>query len=76
MDRIYTDFLTTDGSLLLGAGSVFSVAGNYFSFNRSANGALADARALRQDFAMVGQDVRDVAESARKSSTAQLPLAL
>lgn len=76
MERYYTDFLTSDGTFLLGAATVFSLAGNTFLYNRSASTALADARAIRQDFAMVGQDIRDVSANLEKQQEKQLPLAL
>jgi hypothetical protein len=76
MDRSYTDFLTPDGTFLLGAATVFSLGGNTFFYNQSANPTLADARAIRQDFAMIGQDIRDVAASLQKQSELQLPLDL
>ena len=44
---------------------MFNVAGKYFSYNRSANDQVADARAIRQDFIMIGQDIRDVAAAIR-----------
>lgn len=67
MNGFYTDFLAPSGSILIGAGAAFNISGEYFSYNRSANGELADARAIRQDFAMVGQDIARelVTESAK-----------
>lgn len=56
--KFRTDFLTSRGSLLIGAGSVFNLAGSYFMFNNSNSGAEADARALECDWGMVGQDLQ------------------
>jgi hypothetical protein len=61
MDRVYTDFLFPDVGFLVGAASIFSLGGYPVACNRSGNPTLADARALRQDFAMIGQDIKDVA---------------
>jgi hypothetical protein len=71
MNAFYTDFLAPSGSFLIGAGAAFNISGEYFSLNRSANRELADARAIRQDFAVVGQDIAHVlvTESAKLPST-------
>ena len=76
MERFYTDFLVADSSFLIGAGSIFNIGGNYCRFNRSTSSAQADARALRQDFAMIGQDIHDVAANLEKEESKQLPLGL
>jgi len=78
MNRFYTDFLAPSGSYFLGAGDVFGIMGGYFSYNRSANEQAADARAIRQDFAMIGQDILDVVaeiEAQKTRSQLKLPLA-
>lgn len=53
-----------------------NLPGNYFFYNRSETPEQADARALYQDFAMVGQDLRDamhiVAGGDRKQMEFQL----
>jgi len=76
MERFYTDFLFATSSYLTGAGTVINMGGNYYRYNRSATPAQADARAIRQDFAMIGQDVRDVVETLEKEKSKQLPLGL
>ena len=76
MERFYTDFLVADSSYLIGAGTVFNIRGNYYRFNRSVSSAQADARAIRQDFAMIGQDIHDVAANLEKEESKQLPLGL
>lgn len=57
MGQIVTDFLTPTSSFMTGAGSAFSLAGNYYEYNRSRNPAEADARALRSDWEVAGQDI-------------------
>jgi hypothetical protein len=59
MGKLYTDYLTATGSTLIGAASTFAVAGGFFEFNLSPTPEAADAVAIRQDFAMVGQDIAD-----------------
>ncbi|HEX4083442.1 MAG TPA: hypothetical protein VHY22_00920 [Chthoniobacteraceae bacterium] len=60
MNNVHSDFLTASGSFLIGVGSIFNIGGSYFSYNVSASPEIADARAIRQDFAMIGQDIRNV----------------
>jgi len=76
MERSYTDFLVPDPTFLLGVASIIAIGGNTFFYNRSANGTLADARALRQDFAMIGQDIHDVIAKIEKEQQKQLSLGL
>jgi hypothetical protein len=73
MERSYTDFLVPDCSFLIGAATVFSLAGSPFAYNRSASREIADARGIRQDFAMIGQDIREVSHSLDEAQL-QLPL--
>ena len=57
MGQSATDFLTPSSSFVIGAGSAFSLAGNYFEFNRSRTPAEADARALSSDWKITGEDI-------------------
>lgn len=52
-----TDFLFAQAGFLIGAGSVFNLAGNYFPFEYSASGEQADTKALASDWNMVGLDL-------------------
>jgi hypothetical protein len=56
-ERTRTDFLFPSGSFLIGAGSVFNLAGSYFEYNETDGDA--DSRAIGADWMMVGQDIRD-----------------
>ena len=56
--RIKTDFLFPTPSFIIGMGSAFNLFGNYYHYNTLPTGEEADARALRNDFEMVGQDIR------------------
>jgi hypothetical protein len=62
-----TDFLCASGSGLIGAGSIFNLAGSYFEFNSSPSDEASDARAIGCDWAMVGQDLRDALDRAAQS---------
>jgi hypothetical protein len=53
-----TDFLVPASSFLVGIGSLLNFSGNYFEYNNSHTTAQADQRALANDWAMVGQDIR------------------
>ncbi len=52
-----SDFLFATPSFLIGAGSVFNIAGNYFDFNYSSSEKEADAKAIRSDWGVVGGDI-------------------
>ena len=62
------NFLFAQAGFLIGAGSVFNIGGNYFSFGSSASGPEADAKALASDWTMVGVDL----EQALQTYDAQL----
>jgi len=46
-------------SAIVGMGSIFNIAGNYFKFDYSDSGDEADTEALESDWAMIGQDIED-----------------
>jgi len=50
-------FLFSDTGCLVGAGSIINIFGNYYEFNSSDSEQEADAKAIRNDFEMVGQDI-------------------
>lgn len=76
MERSFTDFLTPDSTFLIGAGSVFALAGQNFFYNSSGSREIADARAIRQDFVMVGADIREVVQAIEREQVKQLALDL
>jgi hypothetical protein len=45
---------------VIGAGSILNLPGNYFWYSQVPTAEVADARAIWNDFAMVGQDIADV----------------
>ena len=51
-----TDFLFSSPSFLIGMGSIFNIAGNYFKYNLSETGRIADLRALKSDWYTIGKD--------------------
>jgi hypothetical protein len=63
LKKIYsTFFLLPRNSFLTGAGSVFNIAGNYYRFKYTGSPEEADARAMENDWGVVGQDLLDVYE--------------
>ncbi|MDD2772102.1 MAG: hypothetical protein PHP45_00225 [Elusimicrobiales bacterium] len=56
--KFKTDFLFPKSSFVGGMGSVMNLAGNYFEFNGSDTPEEADARAIRADWCVVGQDLQ------------------
>ena len=55
--------------------TIANLSGNFFQYNSSASGAEADYKALRSDFAMVGQDIRAAkAQLVNPASQMELPL--
>jgi len=52
-----TDFLSGASGILVGIGSVFNLAGDYFMFNFSKTGFDADKKAIASDWGMVGNDI-------------------
>jgi hypothetical protein len=61
--RVQTDFLFAQPSFASGAGSAFDLWGQLASYNDSADGAQADARAIASDWIVVGQDIYDAAHN-------------
>ena len=54
-----TDFLVPASSFLVGVGSLLNFSGVYFDYNQSRTPDEADRRALSNDWAMVGHDIRE-----------------
>lgn len=63
-----TSFLFPKTNYLIGAGSIFNIAGNYFDFNYSKSEREADLRALQCDWEMVGSDFNQAISSLLKNS--------
>jgi len=57
MGNVSTDFLTATPTFVTGMGSAVNLAGNFYGFNYSRSAQEADARALKADWKMVGQDI-------------------
>ena len=64
MGTISTTFLTSDSDFVTGMGSAVNLGGNFYDFNYAESSQLADIRAMRADWAMIGKDVAVVLEKA------------
>ena len=62
------DFLYPDSDFITGMGSVLNISGNYFEFATSKDENAADCKAVRNDWAIVGQEI--------KNAINRLPLAM
>jgi hypothetical protein len=63
-----TDFLFAQASFLTGVASAINVIGNFYQFNSSATEMEADRKAIKCDWAMIGQDLRVVYEKESNKS--------
>ena len=67
-----SSFLFPKTNFLVGMGSVFNVQGQYFTFNYSHSGAIADLKALESDWGVVGQDLKISASNLEKTLKSKL----
>lgn len=70
-----TDFLTAN-SFIIGMGSVFNIAGNYFKYNCSETAEEADIVAIANDWNVVGQDINDAMAIFEKENNSQKQLVI
>lgn len=68
-DKFQTDFLTPESSVLNGIGSIINLLGcEGFRYNVSPTPADADARALKSDWMIVGQDMAVALDGFKKET--------
>lgn len=53
-----TDFLFSTPTILSGAGTVINLAGDFYNFNTSKSPQEADCLAIKNDFGVIGQDIK------------------
>lgn len=63
-----TDHLFPRTNSIIGAGSVFNIAGNYFEFNYSSAAEEADSRAIESDWGVIGLDLEQAVKLNPKES--------
>ena len=61
-----TDLLFPKTSFMIGAGSVLSLFGTYFTFNYSRSEKEADKMAIESDFGVAGLDIQNAVKSFAK----------
>jgi len=60
LKKLYTTYvLFPRNSFGIGLGSTFNIAGNYYKFNYSKTDQEADAKAIENDWGVIGQDLAD-----------------
>jgi hypothetical protein len=57
-EQFSTDFLFTTPTFITGGATIFNIAGNFYDYNRSASGEEADCMAIKNDFNIVGNDLK------------------
>lgn len=62
-----SDRLFVSPSFLIGMGSIFNIAGNYYSYNDSQDECGADSNAIASDWGAIGLDIRDAYENSKYS---------
>jgi len=67
----YTDFLFSRTNYLIGAGSIIALMGNYYEFNYSKSSKDADIRAIRSDWRIIGNELREAMKSFEISNRKQ-----
>ena len=67
-NQFATDFLFPQADYVLGAGSVLSLAGDSFKCNFSPSGEMADAAAIKSDWGVIGQDLKNAISVADASN--------
>ncbi|MEZ5006960.1 MAG: hypothetical protein R2753_02280 [Chitinophagales bacterium] len=66
MKKLYhTDYLFSKSSFLDGLGSIFNISGNYYNFNYSKTEEEADSKAIKNDWGVVGDDIREAQNKLR-----------
>lgn len=55
-----TDHLFPKSNFITGAGTLFNLTGNFYSFNTCDTAEEADARAIESDWGVVGLDLKKV----------------
>lgn len=62
MEKVKTDFLFAQPSLMSGTGRVLDLWGTFDDYNRSETPFEADAKAIAADWLVVGQDMLEAIE--------------
>lgn len=67
--RYSTFFLfKQQGSILTGVATILNIGGNFFDYNYSETDKDADAKAIENDWGVVGQDIQKTVKSVSKNN--------
>ena len=69
-NKVKSDFLFAQPSLMSGVGRVFDLWGQFDDYNRSETPLEADAKAIASDWLIVGQDLSDAIEHDEEDESA------
>ncbi len=69
----YATFLFARPSLVGGMASIFDLGGTLVEYNNSPSTNIADATAIRMDWAAVGQDLRSAMRSVKRGRHVKAP---
>jgi hypothetical protein len=61
-----TTFLFKRRNRLVGAGSIFNIAGNYFKYNYTKTGEERDRLAIANDWGVIGDDLKKAMDEVAK----------
>ncbi|HRD06574.1 MAG: hypothetical protein U0V54_01670 [Saprospiraceae bacterium] len=64
-----TNVLFQRTSFLKGMGSVLNISGNYYQFDYSDSSLIADSKAIKSDWGVIGQDIKNAAEQLIETNT-------
>ena len=56
---VETTYLTPTPASVVGAGAIFNLFGGYFSYNTAPTGEEADSDAIRRDWLVTSQDLKE-----------------
>lgn len=57
------------GSFLTGTATLLNIRGDFFEYNYSKSGAEADAKAIENDWGVIGQDIQKTIKSVSKNNS-------
>jgi len=61
--------LKQQGSFLTGVATILNIQGNFFEYNYSKTDKEADAKAMENDWGVIGQDIQKTIKSVSKNNS-------
>ena len=69
MGETITDFLTSRSGFVDGVATIADLSGSFYKYNASKSPEIADQKAIRKDWEVVGQDLRKAYAKEKANST-------